>query len=151
MMYAVKRDNKGRIESALSLNIPEKPILENYEDWEGNIQERIIGWEILENEIELPDGFELYTEEGFPVANAPSVPSSISMRQARLALLKRGILEDITEAINSLPENLSQQAQIEWDYGTEVSRENIFVNKILLDMDYSEDDIDELFIEAQKL
>lgn len=58
------------------------------------------------------------------VAPAAPVPQSISMRQARLALLGAGLLTAIDAAINALPSPQKEAARIEWEYATEVRRDN---------------------------
>ena len=51
-----------------------------------------------------------------------NVPNSVTMRQARLALLGAGLLDDIDAAIDSLPSPQKEAARIEWEYATDVQR-----------------------------
>lgn len=64
-------------------------------------------------------------------ATAPvPVPTVVSMRQARLALLQAGKLADVTAAINALPSPQKEAAQIEWEYATEVQRDSALVKQL---------------------
>ena len=76
------------------------------------------------------------------------VPQSISMRQARLALLQIGKLQQINSAITSLPSPQKEEAEIEWQYSNEVQRYNGFVSLLAPTLGLSETDIDDLFILA---
>jgi hypothetical protein len=78
-------------------------------------------------------------------ANMPVVIPDISMRQARLALLADGLLDDI-EAALSTPEY-----KIWWEYSTVVERNNYLVNDILKILGKTDSEIDQMFIGAAKL
>jgi hypothetical protein len=72
---------------------------------------------------------------------------SISMRQARLELLNRNLLDDVNTALSSL----SQAAQIEWEYATEVRREHPLVAQLSALLNMSESDMDSFFDAAKLL
>lgn len=56
------------------------------------------------------------------------VPSQVAMRQARLALLYAGLLDDVQPAIDSIPDPISRRAaQIEWEYSSYVERDKPLV------------------------
>lgn len=78
-------------------------------------------------------------------ANNPIVIPNISMRQARLALLADGLLDDV-EAALSTPEY-----KIWWEYSTVVERNNYLVNDILKILGKTDSEIDQMFIGATKL
>ena len=78
-------------------------------------------------------------------------PQSVTMRQARLALLAAGKLAQVESAINSLPEPQKSEAKIEWEYSAEVVRNKPFVQSLGAALGLSNDDLDALFIEAVKL
>lgn len=82
------------------------------------------------------------------VAPAALIPSSITMRQARLALLDADKLSAVNDAINNLPSPIKERAQIEWDYSNEVQRANGVVSVIGPLIGLSESDIDTLFTNA---
>lgn len=87
-----------------------------------------------------------------PVAVPVSkVPSAVTMRQARLALLSIGLLDDVETAINSLPSPQKEAARIEWEYSQEVQRHNGFVSVLAPSLGLNEESLDNLFIEAAKL
>lgn len=80
-----------------------------------------------------------------PADIPPVVIPDISMRQARLALLADGLLDDIESAM-STPEY-----KIWWEYSTVVERNNYLVKDILAILGKSEADIDEMFLRASQL
>lgn len=79
------------------------------------------------------------------------VPPAVTMRQARLALLSVGLLDDVDTAINSLPSPQKEAARIEWEYSQEVQRHNGFVSVLAPTLGLTEESLDNLFIEAAKL
>ena len=81
----------------------------------------------------------------------PVVPDSVTMRQARLALLGAGKLADVDAAINSMSEPTRSAARIEWEYSGEVQRHNGFVAALGPALGLTEAQIDALFIAAAKL
>lgn len=76
------------------------------------------------------------------------VPASVSMRQARLALLAIGKLDDVASAIAAKSSPDRERAQIEWEYATRVERSSALLADLsaLLGLD-----LDALFIEAAAL
>lgn len=79
------------------------------------------------------------------------VPASVSMRQARLALLGAGLLDDVGAAINNLPSPQKEAAKIEWEYSQQVQRHNGFVEVLAPLLGMTDEQIDTLFVEAAKL
>lgn len=73
------------------------------------------------------------------------VPASVTMRQARLALLAFGLLDDVESAINAMAEPARQAARIEWDYSNEVQRYNGFVEQLGPAVGLTAESTDELF------
>ena len=86
-----------------------------------------------------------------PPPEPPSVPSAVTMRQARLALLGAGLLDDIDAAINGLPSPQKEAARIEWEYSQEVQRHNGFVSVLAPMLGLTEAQTDALFIAAAGL
>lgn len=80
-----------------------------------------------------------------PADIPPVVIPDISMRQARLALLADGLLDDV-EAALSTPEY-----KIWWEYSTVVERNNYLVNDVLKILGKSDEEIDQMFIGASQL
>jgi hypothetical protein len=75
------------------------------------------------------------------------VPESVSMRQARLALLGAGLLDTVNAGLATL----GQAAQIEWEYASEVRRDSPLVAGMgqMLNMDGAA--LDALFVQAATL
>lgn len=79
------------------------------------------------------------------------VPASVTMRQARLALLKLGKLSLVEAAINSLPEPQKSAACIEWDFSNDVQRHNGLVSMMAPSLGLDDAALDALFIQADAL
>lgn len=75
------------------------------------------------------------------------IPDTISMRQCRLQLLADGDLAAVGQLVNAAGE----VAQIEWEYGSEVNRDNVLFQTIAgaLGKDSAAQDL--FFTEASKL
>lgn len=86
-----------------------------------------------------------------PPPPPPPVPQSVTMRQARLALLAHGLLGNVAAAINSLPEPAKSQAQIEWEYSNAMERGNTFVATLGTALGLNASALDALFIDAAQL
>lgn len=86
-----------------------------------------------------------------PAIARPPVPASITMRQARLCLHKHGMLAVVQPAIDALPEPDRTAAQIEWDCSSAVERHRGFVLTIAQSLGITDEQLDELFIEASTL
>ena len=86
-----------------------------------------------------------------PPPEPPVAPSAVTMRQARLALLGAGLLDDIDAAINGLPSPQKEAARIEWEYSQEVQRHNGFVSVLAPILGLTEAQTDALFIAAAGL
>jgi len=79
------------------------------------------------------------------------VPQEVSMRQARLALLARGVLGQVDAAIESLSSPDREAARIEWDYSSVVARNSPLVVMMGAALGLDDDELDELFITAARL
>lgn len=88
-----------------------------------------------------------YIPEPAPI----QVPSAVTMRQARLALLNLGLLANVDSAISALPSPQKEAAKIEWEYSQEVQRHNGFVAQLAPILGLDSNQLDNLFIEAKKL
>lgn len=80
------------------------------------------------------------------------VPKSVTMRQARLALLQAGLLDGVDDAIASI-QNVGQRraAQIEWEYSNEVHRNKAWLQNLSIAMGLTDQQVDDLFIAAAQL
>lgn len=79
------------------------------------------------------------------------VPASVTMRQARLALLGAGLLASVDAAIGSLPSPQKEVARIEWEYAVEVQRSSGLVPMMGVALGLDDAALDALFIEAAAL
>ena len=84
-------------------------------------------------------------------AMRPPVPQSITMRQARLALLNAGLLDDVEAAIITMDEAQRTQTQIEWEYAETVERDNALVAALGPKLGLDDAAIDSLFSMAATL
>lgn len=85
------------------------------------------------------------------VVDVPVIPQSVTMRQARLALLQVNKLHLIQPIIDSLPSPQKEEAQITWEYSQEVQRNNGLVSQLAPALGMTEQDIDDLFTIASGL
>lgn len=79
------------------------------------------------------------------------IPTTITMRQARLALLAAGKLSQVDAAIATLPSPQKEQAKIAWDYSSEVQRSNGVAQLLGPMLGLTEEQIDDLFLAGSKL
>lgn len=79
------------------------------------------------------------------------VPESVTMRQARLALLSAGILTTVNNAILTMSGVDGDAARIEWEFSSNVERHKSFVKFISSQLGLSETQLDDLFILAATL
>ena len=79
-----------------------------------------------------------------PPAQPEAVPASVSMRQARLALSRNGLLADAETAISSA----GDEAQIEWEYATSLRRDHPLVVSLGQTLGLDDATKDALFIQA---
>lgn len=87
-----------------------------------------------------------------PPAPVPTpVPASVTMRQARLALLSAGKLASVGPAIDAMPSPQKEQAQIEWEFSSTVERHRPLVQAIGPMLGMTEEELDDLFILAATL
>jgi len=77
---------------------------------------------------------------------APPAPpvTQVTMRQARLALLAAGLLDDV----EAMLAQADRAVQIEWEYAAVVDRSSALVQAIGAALGLSEQRIDELFVDA---
>jgi hypothetical protein len=76
----------------------------------------------------------------------PIVITSVTMRQARLALHRAGLLAQVDAAIAS-----DVEAQIEWEYAQTVERHSPLVQNLAAGLGLTEQQLDDLFAQAAAL
>ena len=75
------------------------------------------------------------------------VPQQVTMRQARLELLKRELLDDVGAVVTAA----GREAQIQWEYASVVERSNPVIAIVQQQQGMTDAQIDDLFREAAKL
>ena len=86
-----------------------------------------------------------------PTPTVAGVPTRVTMRQARLALLGAGKLANVDAAIDAMPEPQKSAARIEWEYAAEVRRDNAFVAGLAPALGMTDAQVDALFVAAAAL
>ena len=82
----------------------------------------------------------------------PVAPQSVTMRQARLALLGAGLLDQVDAAIASIPDPVQRRAaQIEWEYAQTVDRNSPFTQQLAAGLGITDAQKDALFKQAAAL
>ena len=71
----------------------------------------------------------------------PVIPQSITIRQARLALLGAGLLD----TVNAGMAGMGQSAQIEWEFASEVQRSNPLIGAMAAALGMTDAQLDDLF------
>lgn len=90
----------------------------------------------------------------YPAPTAPPaviVPQRITARQARLALLDAGLLDDVDAIIEALPANVRAQVRIEWDRATHVERGSQVTQMVVTALGLTAVQVDDLFVAAAGL
>lgn len=128
-MYKLSNLNPSTSLIRLSDNslIPPDPLNKDYQDY--------LAW--------VDDGNEPFPPDIEPVL----IPSSISMRQARLALLSADLLDPINEAFSLM----TQADQIEWQFASSIDRNSRLVSNLASRLDISDAELDQLFLLASTL
>ena len=80
-------------------------------------------------------------------ADPPPVPiiTSVTMRQARLALLQQGLLTQVNNAVASMPGAQGDAIRIEWEFSSTVERNRPFVNSLSDALGLTSIQLDNLF------
>lgn len=73
------------------------------------------------------------------------VPQSVSMRQARLALLGAGLLAAAQSALDAMTGTAGEAARIEWEYAGSVGRNSALIGSVGSQLGLTEAQIDDLF------
>ena len=95
-----------------------------------------IGWSYINGQLLPPT----------PVPTPEPVPPSITPRQARLKLLEVGLLDELEAIITT-----NSEWQIEWEYATEVKRDSPLIDAVASQAGLTNEQIDQMFIEASQL
>ena len=77
--------------------------------------------------------------------------AGVSMRQARLALIQRGLLNQVDASIAAMPEPDRAIVEIEWEYASSIERNSPWVIQLGSALGLDEEGLDELFKAAAEL
>lgn len=81
-----------------------------------------------------------------------NVPTTITARQLRLALVDRGIdIGKIDEIINALPGEQKTAAQISWEYAHTFKRNNPMLLQVAEAIGITEEELNDIFIKGNLL
>lgn len=116
--------------------------------------------ELVAQMVEVPAnvaaeaGWSYDPQAGFAAPAPPdavvSVPA-VTMRQARLALLAAGVLDNVETVIDALPAAQKARAKIEWEFAANVERDSEFVKTLAPALGLTNSELDSLFIHAATL
>lgn len=82
----------------------------------------------------------------------PVVPQSVTMRQARLALLRAGLLDQVGATIAGIEDPTQRRAaEIEWEFASTVDRNSPFVQQLSAGLGLTDEQKDQLFRTASQL
>ena len=86
-----------------------------------------------------------------PIVQIIQVPQTVTMRQARLALLQSGSLSAVNAAIAGMSGAMGEAARIEWEFSSEVKRNQPLVVALTPTLGFTSKQLDDLFILAATL
>lgn len=106
------------------------------------------GWVVMQGERPSPDHV-AQKDGSWTIAKA--VPQSVTMRQARLAMLQAGILDDVEAMISAMEGAEGRAAQIDWEYALDVRRDWPLIGVLAPQLGMTDEQVDELFIAAASI
>lgn len=100
-----------------------------------------LGTDLTEHEALLADWVASYVP---PDSESVQVPQVVTIRQAKLALLQAGLLDDVDVAVAQA----DRATQIEWEYATEVRRDWPTLLTLQTALGLPDQQVNDLFISA---
>lgn len=104
--------------------------------------------------IVAAEGFDASRLDDFAVIDGvltPRIPQSVTQRQARLMLHRQGVLSGVGAVIAAMPEPQRTEAQIEWEFASEILRASPLVGAMGAALGLDDAGLDQLFIAAAEL
>ncbi len=108
------------------------------------------GWVPATEETRIGDAWD--GVEFTPAAPVVAPPPSVSMAQARKALILAGLLPDVQAALESIPDATQRAlALADWEYATVVRRESPLVVSMAAALGLTAGQVNDLFVTASTL
>ena len=104
-------------------------------------------WKYLQGK-QLAVGPNGIPQEFVPPPYVAPIPTVVTMRQARLALLQAGKLTAVNQALAALTGVQGEAARIEWEFAATVDRGSELVTMLAAALSLSDDDLEALFRSA---
>ena len=105
--------------------------------------------------IAAPEGFTADDMRRYIVQDGElvePVPDVITPRQAKIALLQAGLLDDVEAAVAAIPDETTRRiAQVEWEYAHEVRRDWPLLVQVAAQMGLTDVQVDELFLAGARI
>jgi hypothetical protein len=101
--------------------------------------------------VDFTDEEQADYEYRFANPPSPSPPTSVEMRQARLALLQAGHYATVNSAIAGLQGTEGDAARIEWEFAQTVRRNHSLIGAMQAVLDLTDAQVDALFVTAAGL
>ena len=110
---------------------------------------------VIENDIEIEKEILIPLEEYCKTLKIAAyvepevsviIPNSITMRQTRLYLLSLNLLDEVESFVSQ-----NKAWQIEWEYASEVQRTNQLIVAMQQELELTNQQVYEMFLEASKL
>lgn len=79
------------------------------------------------------------------------VPTSVTMRQARIALHRNGLLSGVEAAIQTMEEPFRTEVKIAWEYAQTVDVDSQFTQMLAMAIGLNQEQLNDLFIQASTL
>ena len=89
---------------------------------------------------------EILTNENIFEVDINNIPTQITMRQTRLYLLSIDLLDTVENIVSQ-----NKAWEIEWEYASEVQRTNQLIVAMQQELELTDVQVDEMFLEASKL
>jgi hypothetical protein len=94
---------------------------------------------------------EVYVPPADPIPFVLGIPTEVTMKQARLALLSFNMLDQVDAMVASLTGEEGEQAKIIWEYASTVRRDDPLVIALTTAMALTKEQLDALFSAAAAL
>ena len=98
-----------------------------------------------------PEWYAHLTPTELRAAPSPPIPATVTMRQARLAMLDAGILTSVSDALAAMTGITGEAARIEWEYAAELKRDHPLVASLSAALGLTSAQLDGLFTAAAGL